>query len=55
MAARRARGLNPVQLSLADKAFRLNWPLALLLCMVAAVGVLMLYSAGGGSMSWSKS
>jgi len=52
--ARRARGLNPVQLSLADKALRLNWPLAILLCLVASVGVLMLYSAGGGSMQpWS--
>jgi rod shape determining protein RodA len=55
MAVRRARGLNPVQLSLVDKAFRLNWPLAVLLCLVAAVGVLMLYSAGGGSMNpWSS-
>ncbi len=53
--ARRARGLNVVELSLADKAWRINWILVLLLASIAAIGVLMLYSAGGGSLQpWSQ-
>ncbi len=53
--ARRGRGLNPVELSLADKAFRLNWLLAILLSAVAAIGVLMLYSAGGANLQpWAS-
>lgn len=53
--ARRPRGLNPVDLSLTDKAFRLNWMLAILLSAVAAMGVLMLYSAGGASLQpWAS-
>ena len=55
MAGRRARGLNPVSLSLADKAWRVNWVLVALLCLIASIGVLMLYSAGNGSLSpWSQ-
>lgn len=55
MATRRARGLNPVSLTFVDKAWRLNWPLVVLLSAVAAVGVVMLYSAGGGSLQpWSS-
>jgi len=55
MASRRARGLNPVDLTLIDKAWRLNWPLVVLLSAVAAIGVVMLYSAGGGSLQpWSS-
>jgi rod shape determining protein RodA len=53
--ARRGRGLNPVELSLTDKAFRLNWLLAILLSAVAAIGVLMLYSAGGANLQpWAS-
>ncbi|MCC7047796.1 MAG: FtsW/RodA/SpoVE family cell cycle protein, partial [Alphaproteobacteria bacterium] len=53
--ARRARGLNPVDLTLTDKALRLNWMLALLLSAIAAIGVLMLYSAGGASLQpWAS-
>jgi rod shape determining protein RodA len=53
--ARRARGLNPVDLTLTDKALRLNWLLAILLSAVAAIGVLMLYSAGGASLQpWAS-
>ena len=53
--ARRARGLNVVELSLADKAWRINWILVILLSAIAAIGVLMLYSAGGGSLQpWSQ-
>ena len=55
MATRRARGLNPVNLTLIDKAWRLNWPLVVLLACVASVGVVMLYSAGGASFQpWSS-
>jgi rod shape determining protein RodA len=55
MATRRARGLNPVNLTFVDKAWRLNWPLVVLLAGVAAIGVVMLYSAGGGSLQpWSS-
>jgi rod shape determining protein RodA len=53
--ARRARGLNPVDLTLTDKALRLNWLLAILLSAVAAIGVLILYSAGGASLQpWAS-
>ncbi|MCC6466743.1 MAG: rod shape-determining protein RodA [Alphaproteobacteria bacterium] len=53
--ARRARGLNPVDLTLMDKALRLNWMLALLLSAIAGIGVLMLYSAGGASLQpWAS-
>ena len=55
MAARRARGLNTVSLTLADKAWRINWILVALLCLIASIGVLMLYSAGNGSLQpWSQ-
>ncbi|MGQ0675668.1 MAG: rod shape-determining protein RodA [Rhodospirillales bacterium] len=55
MAARRARGLNAMQLTLADKAWRINWILVALLCLIAAIGALMLYSAGNGSLQpWSQ-
>lgn len=55
MATRRARGLNPVSLTFVDKAWRLNWPLVVLLAAVASIGVVMLYSAGGGSLQpWSS-
>ena len=36
-------------LSLGRKLLLLNWPLVALLCLLAAIGVGMLYSAGGGS------
>ena len=36
-------------LSLGRKLALLNWPLVCLLCILAAIGVTMLYSAGGGS------
>jgi rod shape determining protein RodA len=52
---RRTHGLNPVSLTLADKVWRINWVLVALLCLIASIGVLMLYSAGNGSFSpWSQ-
>ncbi|MFN3207791.1 MAG: rod shape-determining protein RodA [Roseovarius sp.] len=37
------------------KVLYLNWPLALLLSAVAAIGILMLYSVAGGSLSpWAE-
>ncbi len=37
------------------KVFYLNWPLILLLCSVAGVGILMLYSVAGGRFStWAE-
>ena len=36
-------------LSLGRKLGLLNWPLVVLLCSIAAIGVAMLYSAGGGN------
>jgi len=36
-------------LSLGRKLGLLNWPLVVLLCCIAAIGVAMLYSAGGGN------
>ena len=36
-------------LSLGRRLALLSWPLVVLLCIIAAVGVAMLYSAGGGS------
>ncbi len=36
-------------LSLGRKLALLNWPLVVLLCGIAAIGVAMLYSAGGGN------
>ncbi len=55
MSGRRARGLNAVTLTLGDKAWRINWILVALLCLIASIGVLMLYSAGNGSFSpWSQ-
>ena len=32
-----------------SKVLRINWPYILLLCALAAVGYIALYSAGGGS------
>ena len=37
------------ELTLGRKLVLLNWPLVLLLCLISAIGVVMLYSAGGGS------
>jgi rod shape determining protein RodA len=37
-------------LSLKDKVLRIRWLFILLLCAIAGVGVVMLYSAAGGSM-----
>lgn len=55
MPGRRARGLNAVSLTLADKAWRINWILVALLCLVASIGMVMLYSAGNGSLQpWSQ-
>jgi rod shape determining protein RodA len=37
------------------KALFINWPLVVILCAIAAVGVLMLYSVAGGSWSpWAE-
>lgn len=39
----------------ARKIFYLNWPLILLLCAVAGIGFLMLYSVAGGNLSiWAE-
>tara|TARA_R100000935_G_C2827585_1_gene163203 strand:+ start:1362 stop:1808 length:447 start_codon:yes stop_codon:yes gene_type:complete len=39
----------------ARKILYLNWPLVLLLCTVAGVGFLMLYSVAGGNLSiWAE-
>ncbi len=41
-------------MSLGQKLAQLDWPLVILLCAIAAVGVAMLYSAGNGSWEpWS--
>ena len=37
------------EMTLGRKLARLDWPLVVLLCAIAAVGVGMLYSAGNGS------
>lgn len=37
------------ELTLGRKLLLLNWPLVFLLCLISAIGVVMLYSAGGGS------
>ena len=37
------------ELSFGRKLLALNWPLVLLLCILAAIGIGMLYSAGGGN------
>ncbi len=37
------------ELTFGRKLLLLNWPLVLLLCLISAIGVGMLYSAGGGS------
>ena len=36
-------------MSIGQKLVQLNWPLVFLLCIIAAIGVGMLYSAGNGS------
>lgn len=42
-------------LSLKDKVLRIRWLLVLLLCAIASVGLIMLYSAAGGSMQpWAS-
>lgn len=38
----------PASLSLPDKLLHLSWGLVLLVCAIAAIGVMLLYSAGGG-------
>lgn len=39
-----------IRLPLAVKLGRIQWPFLLLLCVIAAIGAAMLYSAGNGSM-----
>lgn len=42
-------------LSLKDKVLRIRWPFLLLLCAIASIGFVMLYSAAGGSMQpWAS-
>ena len=47
--------LNPPQLTLREKLWHIHWLFVLLLCVTAAVGVAMLYSAAGGSVDpWAS-
>ena len=47
--------LNPPQLTLREKLWHIHWLFVLLLCVAAAVGVAMLYSAAGGSVDpWAS-
>ena len=49
------RTLNPPQLTLREKLWHIHWLFVLLLCVTAAVGVAMLYSAAGGSVDpWAS-
>ena len=46
---------NPPQLTLREKLWHIHWLFLLLLCVTAAVGVAMLYSAAGGSVDpWAS-
>lgn len=47
--------LNRPQMGLLEKALRINWMLVLLICVPAAIGVAMLYSAAGGDLQpWAS-
>jgi rod shape determining protein RodA len=47
--------LNPADMTLGQRLWRLNWFLILLICTLASVGFMMLYSAGSGSYSpWAE-
>ena len=47
--------LNPPQLTLREKLWHIHWLFVLLLCVTAAVGVAMLYSAAGGRVDpWAS-
>ena len=41
--------LNPTVMTLGQRFWQLNWFLILLICALASVGFMMLYSAGNGS------
>ncbi|MDH3665892.1 MAG: rod shape-determining protein RodA [Paracoccaceae bacterium] len=45
----------PVKVGLARKILRINWALFLLICAIAGIGFLMLYSVAGGSLDpWAR-
>ncbi len=45
----------PGEMSVPQRFWQVSWSLVLLICVLAAVGVAMLYSAAGGSMDpWAK-
>ena len=47
--------LNPADMTLGQRFWQLNWFLILLICTLASVGFMMLYSAGSGSYSpWAE-
>lgn len=47
--------VNPTIMTLAQRFWQLNWFLILLICALASVGFMMLYSAGNGSYSpWAE-
>ena len=47
--------LNSPQLTMREKLWHIHWIFLLLLCVTAAVGVAMLYSAAGGSVDpWAS-
>ena len=47
--------LNPVQLTLTQKLFHINWLFVLLLCATAGIGFAMLYSAANGNIDpWAS-
>ena len=47
--------LNPADMTLGQRFWQLNWFLILLICTLASVGFMMLYSAGNGSYSpWAE-
>ncbi len=47
--------LNPTVMTLGQRFWQLNWFLILLICALASVGFMMLYSAGNGSYSpWAE-
>ena len=43
--------LNSPQLTMREKLWHIHWLFVLLLCVTAAVGVAMLYSAAGGNVN----
>ncbi|MBI4182850.1 MAG: rod shape-determining protein RodA [Proteobacteria bacterium] len=54
--ALRGRLLRPDEMTTAEKLWQFNWTLVLLVCVVAAIGFAMLYSAANGSLSpWALS